>query len=83
MFILQIVPSNDSMKNKKVAESIDPVECSSLGIVYNGDPLPSFFENFSTLGNMASVYKDEYSQLYITTRSIFDAEVSEGDESEA
>ena len=31
---------------------------------------------------MAAIYKDEYSQLYITTRSIFDAEVSEGDSSE-
>jgi hypothetical protein len=50
-----------------------------LGIVYSDDELPPYFENFSNLGNMAAVYKDEYSQLYITTRSIFDAEVSEGD----
>lgn len=79
MFVLQIIPASDSLKSKKVAESMDPVECNSLGIIYTGDELPSFFQNFNTLGNMAAVYKDEYSQLYITTRSIFDAEVSEGD----
>lgn len=58
MFILQIAPSGDSLKSKKIAESIDPVECNSLGIVYSEDELPPFFDNFSTLGNMASVYKD-------------------------
>lgn len=73
MFVLQIMVTNDESKRKKVCESIDPVECSSLGIVYGSDELPSHFENFSSLGNMSTVYKDEYSQLYITTRSIFDA----------
>lgn len=79
MFIMQIVTSNDMAKNKKVAESLDALECNSLSIIFTTDEVPSFFENFSSLGNMAAVYKEEYSQLYITTRSIFDVELSDAD----
>lgn len=49
MFILTIVESSDSYKNKKVQESIDPLECSSLGIIYNPDELPPFFENITLM----------------------------------
>lgn len=37
MFVLQIFSANDESKRKKIFESIDPVECSSLGIVYSDD----------------------------------------------
>lgn len=37
MFLLTIVESSDSYKNKKVQESIDSLECSSLGIIYNSE----------------------------------------------
>lgn len=43
MFILTIVESSDSYKSKKVQESIDSLDCSSLGIIYNPEELPPFF----------------------------------------
>ena len=82
MFILQVMAESDNSRSKKIAESIDALECNSLAIIYGNNPLPSFFENFSSLGNMGTVYKEEFSQLFITTRSIFDVDLSEEEEEE-
>jgi hypothetical protein len=49
MFILTVVESSDSYKNKKVQESLESLECNSLGIIYNAEELPAFFENITNV----------------------------------
>jgi len=49
MFLLTVSESSDSYKNKKVQESIDSLECNSLGIIYSAEELPAFFENITSV----------------------------------
>lgn len=70
MFILTISESADSYKNKKVQESIDPLECSSLGIIYNSDELPPFFENIT---KMVSIVSDSGQPLQRLPRGVLPA----------
>lgn len=84
MFLLTVSESSDSYKNKKVQESIDSLECNSLGIIYNSEELPAFFENITSVvpadviqGNLANAYRDEYSQLYLIAKSIINVDADD------
>ena len=53
----------DSLRKKKVIESIEVMGGSNIGLVYNRKEVPNFFENISSKGNLANAYREVYSSL--------------------
>lgn len=54
---------NDSLKKKKVMESIDAMANNSIILSYDRKEVPAAFEDISIKGNLARGYREVYSNL--------------------
>ena len=62
-FIFLTEGVTDSLKKKKVMESIDAMANSSISLSYDKKEIPNTFEDISTKGNLTKAYREVYSPL--------------------
>lgn len=60
MFIFCVKNVNDSLKRKKVMESIETLESQSIGIEYDDKEISEYFANLAGLGSLAKMYRENY-----------------------
>jgi len=62
-FIFLVENMNDSLKKKKVMESIETMENSAIGIVYERKDLNNNFQNIGDPDSLIKAYRESYENL--------------------
>ena len=57
LFIFSVKNVNDSLKRKKVMESIETLESASISICYEDKDITGEFANLAGLGSLAKLYR--------------------------
>ena len=57
LFIFSVKNVNDTLKRKKVMESIETLESQSIAIFYGDEEVSSEFDNMANLGSLAKCYR--------------------------
>lgn len=60
LFIFSVKIVNDSLKRKKVMESIETLESQSIAIFYGDEQVNKEFKNMTNLGSLAKIYWENY-----------------------
>ena len=63
LFIFSVKNVNDTLKRKKVMESIETLESQSIGIYYGDEEATGEFENMVNLGSLGKIYRENYETL--------------------
>lgn len=63
LFIFSVKNVNDTLKRKKVMESIETLESQSIAIFYGDEEVSSEFDNMANLGSLAKCYRENYESL--------------------
>lgn len=63
LFLFVVKNLSDSLKRKKVMESIETLDSQSFGVIEDDSDIPSEFKNFTDFGSLSKIYKDNFDLL--------------------